>query len=275
MSSGLERYATRGHRRVNGWLHHDAISMVRAVAVEQTRAGITGHVAEIGVHHGRLFILLYLLSGPDEKGLAIDLFGRQELNADHSGGGDLGKFRDNLARHADLSRLVVYEGDSSTMTSADVRRLVGGAIKMFSVDGGHTPELTRGDLESAEGAIADGGLVILDDVFNEVWPGVVSGTAEFFSRPRRLVPFAIGGNKTLMTTAAYAVRYRNALLSASLQKPADHTFFGFPVLSFDFAPQTMAERIGKMGAWRSIRETTLGRLARRTYRALSPVFSRG
>jgi hypothetical protein len=54
--------------------------------------GITGNVAEIGVHHGRLFILLYLLTSPDERALAVDLFSGQERNIGSSGHGGPGTF---------------------------------------------------------------------------------------------------------------------------------------------------------------------------------------
>jgi len=49
--------------------------------------GIRGSLGEIGVHHGLLFIVLALSSGPDEQLFAVDVFGRQDLNIDKSGKG--------------------------------------------------------------------------------------------------------------------------------------------------------------------------------------------
>jgi peptide chain release factor 2 len=54
--------------------------------------------AEIGVHHGRLFIPMALARRPGERALAIDVFEDQHLNVDHSGKGDRARFEENVAR---------------------------------------------------------------------------------------------------------------------------------------------------------------------------------
>jgi len=48
------------------------------------------------VHHGRLFILLYLLGARGEWAVAIDLFSRQESQQRPFGAGDLERFKKNL-----------------------------------------------------------------------------------------------------------------------------------------------------------------------------------
>jgi hypothetical protein len=118
----LNAYAKHGNQLVKGWVFPGAIQAIVSLSEEQRKANVTGGVAEIGVHHGRLFILLYLLGVTGEPAVAIDLFSHQDLNVDHSGAGDLECFKRNLKRHADTSRLVLYEGDS---TKLDPRQLVG------------------------------------------------------------------------------------------------------------------------------------------------------
>ena len=54
-------------------------------------------------------------------------------------------------------------------------------MRLFSVDGGHTAELARHDMLTADGAIGEQGIIILDDFFNEAWPGVLD-------RRRRALP---------------------------------------------------------------------------------------
>jgi len=127
------------------------------------------------VHHGKLFILLYLLCRAPEKAVAIDLFEDQHLNVDLSGNGDLAKFRRHLARHADDARLVLHQGNSMDLAGADLVRLAEGPLRFVSVDGGHTAEITAHDLAVADAALAEGGIIVLDDAFNEQWPGVADG----------------------------------------------------------------------------------------------------
>jgi hypothetical protein len=93
--------------RVARYIRHGEAALVIAALNERQRAlDAKGGIAEIGVHHGKLFILLYLLGRPPEKAVAIDLFEDQHFNIDLSGSGDLAKFRRNLARHSDGARLV-------------------------------------------------------------------------------------------------------------------------------------------------------------------------
>ena len=101
----------------------EAARIIVALTERQRSLGIGGGAAEIGVHHGKLFILLYLLCQASEKAVAIDLFEDQHLNIDHSGSGDLAKFRGNLERHADSTRLVLHQGNSMDLSGAILTRL--------------------------------------------------------------------------------------------------------------------------------------------------------
>ena len=111
MDSRIENYIRRGKFYVDGWLRTEAAQIVVALTERQRSLGVAGGIAEIGVHHGKLFILLYLLGQASEKAVAIDLFEDQHLNVDQSGSGDLAKFRSNLERHADSRRWRPYRRD--------------------------------------------------------------------------------------------------------------------------------------------------------------------
>src|SRR5277367_6047361 len=67
----LEHYYSTGRLGVQGWLSAGACRMITSVDRVQKRLDVKGNVAEIGVHHGRLFILLVLLCREGETGLAI------------------------------------------------------------------------------------------------------------------------------------------------------------------------------------------------------------
>jgi hypothetical protein len=67
---------------------------------------------------------------------------------------------------------------------------------LFSVDGGHTYECALSDLQLADAVLAERGVVILDDFFNELWPEVAMGAMAFLrSSGARLQPFAISPGK--------------------------------------------------------------------------------
>lgn len=233
MVSSAQTYRRVGHRFVTGFLQSEVLLVLETLDAAQTTAGVSGSVAEIGVHHGKLFLGLHLLRRGDERSLAVDLFGDQDQNVDSSGKGDEQKFRANVALWASDEGLVVHQGDSTQLTADEVTDLAGGSIRFFSVDGGHTAEIVRSDMALAEASLVDGGVVIADDVFNQRWPGVAVGTLQYIEDGATLVPFAIGFNKVFFTQPANAPRYRSALESAFARRArlttTDSTFAGQPV----------------------------------------------
>lgn len=250
----LHAYVQHGHYLVKGWLLPGAIEAAVRLSAEQRKAGVSGGIAEIGVHHGRLFILLYLLGAADEPAVAIDLFSHQDLNSDHSGAGDLERFRRNLKRHANLERLMIHEGDSMQLTSRFIMELGRGPFRMISIDGGHSPEITSHDLCVSEGALVSGGIILLDDCFNEAWPGVSSGVHQYFSEPRSVVPFGIGGGKTLFCHRPFADRYAAALATMD-PKAVSREFLGSQVVCFTFRPRTFAAWMDRVDAFRFMRKS--------------------
>ncbi len=248
----LAAYVKHGNRLVEGWLTPGAIQAVVNLSADQRRAGVPGGVAEIGVHHGRLFILLYLLGAAGEPAVAIDLFSRQDLNSDRSGAGDLERFKQNLRRHADADRLLIYEGDSADLDSQRLVGLGGGPLRMISIDGGHSPQITCHDLAVSEGALANGGVIIVDDCFNEAWPGVANGVMRHFSSPRSIVPFGIGAGKTFFCHEAFAQRYA-AVLAAMDPRAATRDFLSTRVVCFTIRPKTFSAWLRKVDAFRMFR----------------------
>lgn len=208
-SKGFIAYRLFGHRRVAGYTESPAIGLLREIDTAQRRAGIGGPIAEIGVHHGQLFIAMKLLQQPGESAIAIDLFENQEANIDRSGKGDLGRFLQNIDRWSSRDGLVIHGGDSTKIKPGDIPELK--EVRLFSVDGGHTAEIALSDMRLAEETLAEGGVVIADDVFNQQWPGVAVGTVHYLEQGGALVPFYIGFNKVLFAHRSHADDYRRAI----------------------------------------------------------------
>jgi hypothetical protein len=263
------RYCSTGRLGVQGWLSRAACQMVTTIDRVQSALGIKGNVAEIGVHHGRLFVLLTLLCREGEQGLAIDLFDDQERNVDGSGKGHEQALRANLAKHAPNKPYQVHAGDSTLLSGEEVRRLAGGPVRIFSVDGGHTEEITRCDLLTAQASIVPEGVIILDDCFNDGWPGVVSGVASYMALPEsELVPFATGANKTLFCRPEFVSTYTKAL-KALPARQADGHFFGRAITSLDFNKASVYLWFRQTKFWKTIKDTAAGERARQAYDKVS------
>lgn len=260
----IDRYATSGYKKIDGWLEKIAVDAIVKISRLHHAMGVKGPVCEIGVHHGRLFILLHLLTAPDERSVAYDLFDCQEENVDGSGRGNLKMLRDNLQMAgADLSRIDIYAANSLDLTPEIILESAQSGVRLFSIDGGHTPEITYSDLALASQSLCEGGIIILDDFFNESWPGVAEGTCKFFlQNPERLYPVAIVGNKFIFTMGATTAQTYMRELKVGAGPVSKHvsTFFGQTVLVI--TPEIRSgfmRSISQSRLWIALRDTRLGR----------------
>jgi hypothetical protein len=235
----------RGNR-VEGWLHPFSARAIDALSRYQVDSGVNGAVAEIGIHHGKLFLILYLSTAQDEKALAIDVFSRQHLNIDDSGKGDREVFLRNIDRYAGSREgLEVIEDSSLNVKSRNIFESVG-KIRLFSVDGSHTEEATTNDILLAESVVIDDGIVILDDCFNEYWPEVSAAVAKYLYGTGRLVPFAITPGKVMLCYPKMTTTYARALATSfpGDEDKAAH-LYGHPVTLFGFKHVTFRQRVGR------------------------------
>ncbi len=211
MTAHRDRYLKRGLRRIHGWLSPYSAQFIRSVTDIQAQASEAGAVAEIGVHHGKLFILLALSARPGETALAIDVFGDQHLNTDQSGRGDRAVFQQNIGKWAPDASVKTIQKSSLDVTADEILAACG-PLRLASIDGGHTEECVQNDLRLIEATLTRRGVVILDDYFNQSWPGVSSGTAKYLLDPTsRLRPFAISPNKLYLAFDEASAFYRAAL----------------------------------------------------------------
>jgi hypothetical protein len=214
------------------------------------------------VHHGRLFILLYLLLRTDEIAVAIDLFEHQEENLDRSGDGSRAQLLGNLSRRVgDTTRVRFIADNSLRVDASQIRELAGGPIRLFSIDGGHTAEITYHDLRTAYDSTRPDALVIIDDYFNPGWPAVSEGVCRFMATQPELVPLAIIANKFIFARGTdFLEAYRRAILGMGLAT-SESIAFGMPVIIAN--DSTLRLRLVRSGLWRHIRTHWMGRILRR------------
>ncbi|HET6168392.1 MAG TPA: class I SAM-dependent methyltransferase [Marmoricola sp.] len=207
----LTTYRELGMPAVEGWFDGESAEVIAALLMIHEDTGVHGNVAEIGVHHGKSFLLLANGIRDDERAIALDVFGDQAKNVDRSGLGDRDRFEANIVSWAAHARVEILQQSSLEVDPAEAPAVFG-RVRLFSIDGGHTAEITRHDLRLAEAALVEDGVVVLDDVFNPHWLGVISGLVDYLDGDAGLVPFAFSSNKLYLAgSAASAVHYATAL----------------------------------------------------------------
>jgi hypothetical protein len=194
-------YLRGGILSVEGWLDPSTATYLSAIEVLQRQLGIAGDVCEIGVHHGKSFLCLALGLPPGDRAVAVDVFEDQHLNTDRSGRGDRAVFQRNLADHGASGNVDIVQASSLDLhESGFVAR--GRRFRLFSIDGGHTPDVTANDLRVAERTLVERGVAVLDDLLNPAFLGVITGLFQYWAGGGTLVPVAVVPGKLLLVTNA-------------------------------------------------------------------------
>lgn len=229
-----DRYIKRGSDNVDGWFEKLDQHIIRAIGDCQTERGITGAVGEIGVYHGRLFILLYLMLHAHEQAFCVDVFEQFGEAKAWDPRGVEHHFLENLHKHVGSNdKLEIFRSRSEDISPNDITRAVG-SVRLFSIDGGHTAETTENDLKIANACLSDKGIIALDDFHNRTFPGVAQGVHGFFASKPDLVPFVIGHNKLYLCRSGCAEIYQRAVIAKTSAHLMHQTeFYGHPVDIYD------------------------------------------
>ena len=221
----------------------------------QTKSGLGGGSAEIGVYFGRSFLLVKKLMTPNENALAIDLF-------------DIGQVSDGKSeqykrflRYAEAVGLPMDEnhiitGDSTDMV-AEVITSKTGPVRFFSVDGGHQLEHIEADSLLALNSLAPHGVIAFDDTFNPEWPEVSVGVIDFIRANRDThSPFCVTNKKTYVCRHEWVDTYQEMI-----RKSTYLTKFGISPLEFLEARSIRLHHpISRRIAYELISRVRLGRL---------------
>ncbi len=215
MDNYLEIYKKTGFNMVEGWCADQLFDTIDIL----NNAGInkTGGALEIGVHHGKFYILMNQVISEIYKSYVVDIFENQNLNIDYSGAGSLEAFKRNLESY-DRNKgrnTIIITGDSTDSALNLIEKIGPGSLRFISIDGGHTVAHTLNDLKLAETLINNEGVVILDDILNYHWLGVIEGIGRYLDTYPTLVPFAIGHNKLYLSKMSFQNYYFNLFSNTS------------------------------------------------------------
>ena len=189
---------------MEGWVGDRIYQIVDFANNYHETMNITGDIAEIGIHHGKLFFILCAAAKMEDRCIAVDVFERQELNLDQSGSGSQRIFESNLDQlFPDLRQNCdILAMDSMAIPVSVARQILSSrGLRLMSIDGGHTIQHVVNDLSIAQEIVNPGAVILLDDFFGPHWPSVTEGFFTFMSRfNRRLAPFLVFQNKLFLTT---------------------------------------------------------------------------
>ena len=170
----IAAYCLRGHESVAGWLQPGATSLIWSLIEVQKHERISGDIAEIGVWHGKLFILLSLSLAGSERARAVDPF-------DMPGYPNfIAAFQHNLAQfEIPPEKVVTHQMKSEQIPLGQASSFLGGRVRLISLDGDHRRASIVHDLRLSKEVLSDFGVVIVDDIFSAWAPSVTEGIIDF------------------------------------------------------------------------------------------------
>ena len=212
----VDQYLDNGYQSVVGMSSRFAAGITCGLMRIQSQLGVRGPVAEIGTFEGRFFIALAHALAPGEQALGIDLFDWPNPQV-------IDRFEANCARHGVAAeRRITWRADSRTMTTDALLAKLGGArVRLFHVDGEHSRHALTRDLELATAVLAEGGIVVLDDMLHPGYPTLMVAVQEYLARHPEMVVLCIidresivAATKFVLCQAAWFKRYEEKLLAA-------------------------------------------------------------
>ncbi|MGH7972541.1 MAG: class I SAM-dependent methyltransferase, partial [Limisphaerales bacterium] len=208
----LDRYVSLSMGTVQGYLTPLDARLISALLTYQKQNGINGHLCEIGVHHGRLLLMLAMARRSGERALGIDLFEDDMINIGcRQRGRDQALFVNARRLGISLSEEETFMTSSLDIGPPAILDRTTGPIRFWSIDGGHFYHHVENDLRLAEATVVPKGIIAVDDFFNPRWPEVSLAVYDFLRKTHSIVPFAITRGKIYLSYSGAAEKYKAAL----------------------------------------------------------------
>jgi hypothetical protein len=208
----IRDYVIHGRKKIRGWFNRTDAEIYSTIMLKQSSRGINGDAMEIGVHHGRAFILMNLCLGDKEKSIALDIFGNQEHNVvDPSGYGDIQIFERNLKRYGNYAKANIICKSSLELSSRDLRSLSSG-LRFIGIDGAHFYEAVLNDIRLAASCAAQECVISIDDFFNPDYAEVAAAYYDWKRADTKFVPLCISSAKLYLCDKRSKELYTDALM---------------------------------------------------------------
>ncbi|MDQ0562709.1 hypothetical protein QO004_004514 [Rhizobium mesoamericanum] len=220
MDSSIRKFIFHDLQAIEGYIDPPDALVFLAVLLSQESAALQGGLAEIGVYYGRSYFLLRKICGDAAKIVAIDPF--DIANPDHgatqyerfvAGGRRLG-----LTVDAEC----VIKSDSTVLKPENITERAG-AVRFFSIDGGHMLHHVAADSRLAAASLAEHGIIVFDDTFNPAWPEVTAGVTDFLREEAgSFSVFCLTKYKTYVCRQPFHEFYARAIRTSTDLKAFEH-----------------------------------------------------
>jgi predicted O-methyltransferase YrrM len=200
----VEAYLANGYDGVAGMSSRFAAAICTRLLRLQTEEGVNGPIAEIGVFEGRFFIALAHALEPGEIALAIDTFEWPNLEV-------MDRFEANCLKHGIApERRVTVKADSGTMIPAELlAHARGETLRFIHIDGDHSRAALSKDLALASACLADGGLIVLDDMLHPAYPTLMVTVQAYLDAHPEIVPLCIIDRETIVGATKFVLCQRD------------------------------------------------------------------
>lgn len=176
----VRSYIDRGRHTVPGWLERlDALLLV-AVDSSQRASQVSGDLLEIGAYMGRSAILLGYFRRPEERLVVCDPFDENgALSKDNAA--EQARWYEGLTRQAFEHNFLRFHSrlpdEVIAAPSAGLHereRELAKKFRIIHIDGSHEFDEVQSDIRLSRTLIAEGGIVVFDDVNAPHAPGVAA-----------------------------------------------------------------------------------------------------
>jgi hypothetical protein len=168
-------------RDVPGWFNVDDCSHFFLILSYQSAMGLKGDLLEIGSYHGRSTALMAKCLQPDESIFVCDAF-KSDTEDDYANKPSPENLILNIERLCpgiNRKRINIHQ-----CLSNDLQLDLGMMFRFIHIDGGHSAEQAYFDLNFCSKHTLPGGIMVMDDYHNRLWPGVTAGTDRFLQENR-------------------------------------------------------------------------------------------
>jgi hypothetical protein len=174
------RVTSEALAEVPGWFYETDQALFHWFLSEQTAAGRTGDLAEIGVYKGKSAILVGEHLQEGEAFTVVDLF--EDPSDDPQNEAEKQKAYPGLTQRIFEANYLRFHAELPTVICGDSRSIVErariGGHRFVHIDGSHLYEHVSADLASARLLLGEAGVVAVDDYRSIHTPGVAAAVWE-------------------------------------------------------------------------------------------------
>jgi hypothetical protein len=199
--SWVDYYVKNVDGNIEGYFWPRDIIICGFLDAIQKNLGLSGDIAEIGLLYGKSFVFFDNLRQDGEELHGFDIF---RNTTEDDVWRNVKKFG---LREGGVS---ILRRDTFQLSRRELENHLAKNLRLLHIDGGHRHEECYHDLSIFTPFLADQGVVIVDDIFSRVCPGVTSGLVDFCLSPegRNLRPFLLGQNKIYLCNRAHVDTYK-------------------------------------------------------------------